>query len=145
MGDIETNKEPDRHPYLQLTTFSRIRTRGLLNYIGIPGASFLSLKIRTPFQVSGARTNCPIVTFVQFLLVLAMFMSKTLVVFVLIGWAVLCRWFAVLCRWFHEVGNICFLSLSLSLSPTRLSLSLSIHLRLYTPSMNICRPQRVGC
>ena len=39
-----------------------------MNYIGIPGARFQSLMIQTPFQVSGARTNCPIVAFVQLLL-----------------------------------------------------------------------------
>ena len=28
LGGIETNKEPNRHPYLQLTTLGRIRTGG---------------------------------------------------------------------------------------------------------------------
>ena len=39
-----------------------------------------------------------------------------LLVLVLIGWAVLCRWFDETCRWFDEVGNIFSLSFSLSLS-----------------------------
>ena len=40
-----------------------------MNYTGIPGARFKVIQI--PFkqsQVSGARTNCPIVAFVQLLL-----------------------------------------------------------------------------